>query len=311
MSKVYEIVTQQILEQLERGVVPWARPWKVDGLAPANLVTRRAYRGINVILLGLRGATTPWWLTFRQAKELGGRVRAGAMSAPVIFWRWADRTSTTPAEEADGEEQRAARRVPVLRYYSVFNLDQVDGIDPAKLPDPGATGPELVPTADEVVAGFLSPPEIEYLAQPRAFYRPATDTVTMPLRSAFVSPAAYYSTLFHELVHATGHSSRLARPGFEKNHAAPFGSDAYAREELVAELGAAFLCGEAGIEPDIPNSAAYIDHWREKLSHDSRLVVLAAQQAQKAADHILGRAAGTVEVAAEQATEDQAGDQAA
>lgn len=306
MSKVYEIVTQQILEQLERGVVPWARPWKVDGLAPANLATRRAYRGINVILLGLRAATTPWWLTFRQAKELGGRVRAGAKSAPVIFWRWADKSTSAPAEDLGGDEQRAERRVPVLRYYSVFNLDQVEGIEPAKLPSPGAAAPELVATAEEALAAFPSPPAIEHLAQPQAFYRPATDTVTMPLRSAFVSPAAYYSTLFHELVHSTGHVSRLARPGFEKNHAAPFGSDAYAREELVAELGAAFLCGEAGIDPDIPNSAAYIDHWRDKLSRDPRLVVLAAQQAQKAADHILGRAAGAAVAVEAQAADAEA-----
>ena len=305
MSKVYEVITQQILEQLEQGVVPWARPWKVDGRAPANLLTRRAYRGINVFLLGLRAASTPWWVTFRQAKQLGGHVRAGAKSAAVIFWRWAERVAEDSPESTDGESI-SLRRVPVLRYYSVFNLDQVEGVDPARLPDSGKGALPSVPTADEIVACFPRPPAIEHLAQPRAFYRPATDTVTMPLRTAFTTPAGYYTTLFHELAHSTGHSTRLARPGFEKNHAAAFGSDAYAKEELVAELGAAFLCGEAGIDPDIPNSAAYIDHWRQKLSGDPRLVVTAAQQAQRAADHILGRGAKEVGQANEQAADEQA-----
>ncbi len=292
MSKVYEVISSQIVEQLERGVVPWARPWKVDGLAPSNLVSRRPYRGINVFLLGFRAASTPWWLTFRQANALGGAVRAGERSTPVILWRWIDRRG----REVEGKDTgvhngwRRGDRIPVLRYYSVFNLDQTEGIDPAKAPSTEACALAEVPTAEEIVASFPDPPAIEHRAQPRAFYRPATDSVTMPPRAAFDRTEGYYSTLFHELTHATGHAKRLARPSFDKNHAAPFGSEPYAREELVAELGAAFLCGEAGIAPDIPNSTAYIDHWRQHLSRDSRLVVTAAQQAQRAADYVLGRA---------------------
>jgi antirestriction protein ArdC len=149
------------------------------------------------------------------------------------------------------DDQGKRERVPILRYYAVFNLDQTEGIDPTKLParDPE---PEIVPDAETVVAGYESRPAIEHRAQPRAFYRPATDTVTLPPRSAFRDARAYYTTLFHELTHSTGHAKRLGRPGFERNHAAPFGSADYAREELVAELGAAFLCGESGLEPDIP-----------------------------------------------------------
>jgi antirestriction protein ArdC len=297
MSKVYEVITGQIVEQLERGVVPWARPWKVDGLAPSNLVSRRPYRGINVFLLAFRAATTPWWLTFRQAKALGGTVRAAERSTPVIFWRWIDRRGREVEGEDAGahDDGRRGDRIPVLRYYSVFNLDQTHGIDPRKVPCADACAVTEVPTAEEIVAGFPDPPTIEHRAQPRAFYRPATDSVTMPLRAAFDRTEGYYSTLFHELTHATGHAKRLARPSFDKNHAAPFGSEPYAREELVAELGAAFLCGEAGIAPDIANSAAYIDHWRQHLSRDARLVVTAAQQAQRAADYILGRASRALE----------------
>jgi len=294
MSKVYEVITSQIVEQLERGVVPWARPWKVDGLAPSNLVSRRPYRGINVFLLGFRAASTPWWLTFRQAKALGGSVRAGERSTPVIFWRWVDRDERGIEGTSSGSERRR-ERLPVLRYYSVFNLDQTEGIDLAKVPAVDPSAIDDVPTAEEIVARFPDPPAIEHLAQPRAFYRPLTDSVTMPPRSAFERTEGYYSTLFHELTHATGHAKRLARPGFDKNHASPFGSEPYAREELVAELGAAFLCGEAGLEPDISNSAAYIDHWRQQLSRDSRLVITAAQQAQRAADFILGRVARSAE----------------
>ena len=294
MSKVYEVITGQIVEQLERGVVPWARPWKVDGLAPSNLVSRRPYRGINVFLLGFRAASTPWWLTFRQAKALGGSVRAGERSTPVIFWRWVDRDERGIEGTSSGSERRR-ERLPVLRYYSVFNLDQTEGIDLAKVPAVDPSAIDDVPTAEEIVARFPDPPAIEHLAQPRAFYRPSTDSVTMPPRSAFERTEGYYSTLFHELTHATGHAKRLARPGFDKNHASPFGSEPYAREELVAELGAAFLCGEAGLEPDISNSAAYIDHWRQQLSRDSRLVITAAQQAQRAADFILGRVARSAE----------------
>ena len=131
MSKVYEVVTGQIVEQLERGVVPWVRPWKVDGLAPSNLVSRRPYRGINVFLLGLRAASTPWWVTFRQAKALGGSVRAGERSSPVIFWRWVDQTESEERETPRRRERRR-ERLPVLRYYSVFNLDQTEGIDPMR-----------------------------------------------------------------------------------------------------------------------------------------------------------------------------------
>ena len=157
MSKVYEVITGQIVEQLARGVVPWARPWKVDGLAPSNLVSRRPYRGINVFLLGFRAASTPWWLTFRQAKALGGSVRAGERSTPVIFWRWVDRAERGIDETPSGSERRR-ERLPVLRYYSVVNLDQTEGIDVAKVPAVDPSAIDDVPTAEEIVARFPDPP---------------------------------------------------------------------------------------------------------------------------------------------------------
>lgn len=248
MSKVYEIVTEQILEQLEQGVVPWSRPWKDDGLAPANLATGRAYRGIYVLLLGFRAGSTPWWLTFRQAKALGGRILRGAKSAPVVFWRWAEKKDPKTGEEIAGEDG-TAERFPVLRYYRVFNLDQAEGIPESRIPEIGGGTVEPVAEAERIVSGFPSPPTIEHRAQPRACYAPASDTVTMPPREVSDSTTGYYSTLFHELAHSTGHARRLGRPSFERNHAAPFGSDEYAREELVAELGPPSCAARPGSIP--------------------------------------------------------------
>lgn len=181
---------------------------------------------------------SPWWLTFRQAKAVGGTVRAGERSTPVIFWRWIDRRG----REVEGEDASAhddggcADRIPVLRYYSVFNLDQTEGIDPVKVPCAEDCAITEVPTAEEIVARFPDPPTIEHRAQPRAFYRPATDSVTMPLRAAFDRTEGYCSTLLHELTHATGHAKRLARPSFDKNHAARQGLDA---DRMLAVLGGA------------------------------------------------------------------------
>jgi len=212
----------------------------------------------------------------------------------VVYW---DRDGIAMwTKRLERARYRLQRNDVLVRRIDAAELSLIlEGIDLAKVPAVDPSAIDDVPTAEEIVARFPDPPAIEHLAQPRAFYRPSTDSVTMPPRSAFERTEGYYSTLFHELTHATGHAKRLARPGFDKNHASPFGSEPYAREELVAELGAAFLCGEAGLEPDISNSAAYIDHWRQQLSRDSRLVITAAQQAQRAADFILGRIARSAE----------------
>jgi antirestriction protein ArdC len=272
-ASVYEIITNQILEELEKGEVPWRKPW--HSLPPANLITKKPYRGINVFLLGFAGYGSQFWLTFNQAKQLGGNIRKGQHGAKIIFWRC--KTRETESAEGEIEERKSA----FLRYYTVFNLEQTEGLSAL------LTLPPAVPieSAEEIVKAMPNPPAFEQ--DSRAAYIPSRDTVTMPSRTAFQSQAEYYSTLFHELVHSTGHTKRLGREGIDKIQ--PFGSEDYSKEELVAEMGSAMLCGVAGIEQaTIGNSAAYLRGWINRLKADSRLVIAAARAAQEAADYIRG-----------------------
>ncbi len=228
-----------------------------------------------MFLLALQGYGSQYWLTFNQAKQLGGNVRKGEHGTKIIFWK----CNTRETESADGEIEE--RRSAFLRYYTVFNLEQTEGLK-ALLRLPSAFPIE---SAEEIVKGTPNPPAFEQ--DSRAAYIPSRDTVTMPSRAAFDSQAEYYSTLFHELTHSTGHSKRLGREGIEKIQ--PFGSEDYSKEELVAEMGSAMLCGAAGIEQaTISNSAAYLRSWINRLKADSRLVVSAARAAQEAADYIRG-----------------------
>jgi antirestriction protein ArdC len=275
-SSVYDIVTERILAELEKGEIPWRKPWRT--LPPANLVSKRTYRGINFFLLSLAGYGSQYWLTYRQAQTLGGNVRKGEHGTKIVFWKF-DKYET---ETADGETE--ARKSAFLRYYVVFNLEQTEGLK-ALLALPPA---RPIESAEAIVAGMPNPPAFE--RDFRASYVPSKDTVTMPSRTAFPSQAEYYSTLFHELTHSTGHSKRLAREGFDKPRL--FGSESYSREELIAEMGSAMLCGVAGIEQStVANSAAYLKSWTARLKGDSKLVVSAASAAQKAGDYIRGESA--------------------
>ena len=279
---IYEMITDRILDALEKGTIPWQKPWKSAGSAgiPANLKSGKNYRGVNIFVLGLQGFSSRYWLTFKQAKDLGGNVRRGEKGTPVVFWKWIEKT-----KKDDNGEDKVVNRYPILRYYTVFNLDQVDGIDD---PDADAAEPsdfEPIEACEAIVDNMPDRPEIRNGGN-RAFYRPAADFIGMPPAENFDKPAEYYSTLFHELTHSTGHESRLNREGI--TDLGFFGDENYSKEELVAEMGAAFLCGHAGIENEtINSSAAYIDGWRKKLSNDPKLVVCAAAKAQKAADFIL------------------------
>ena len=271
---VYEQITDRIISMLEAGTVPWRKPWNVQTGLPRNLVTKKAYRGINTFLLHAMSYESPYWLTFRQAQELGGTVRKGEKACPVVFWRQL---------EVEDKESHEIEKIPMLRFYYVFNTAQVDGLK--NIPVMVETPATISTTAEEIVALMPKRPEIKH-GLAKAFYSPGVDIVAMPDRARFDTEAGYYATLFHELTHATGHASRLNRPTLTES--AGFGSNPYCREELVAELGAAFLCGHAGIENTIQNSAAYLQNWLEALQNDNKLIVQAAAQAQKAADFILG-----------------------
>ncbi|HEY5503987.1 MAG TPA: zincin-like metallopeptidase domain-containing protein [Sedimentisphaerales bacterium] len=272
---VYEQITERIIAMLEKGTVPWRKPWNVQTGLPRNLVTKKGYRGINIFLLHAMSYESAYWLTFRQAQQLGGTVRKGEKACPVVFWKQL---------EVEDKESHEIEKIPMLRFYYVFNTAQVDGLK--NIPATVETPATVSMTAEEIVALMPKRPEIKH-GLAKAFYSPSVDVVAMPDRARFDTEAGYFATLFHELTHASGHKSRLNRQTLTES--AGFGSNPYCREELIAEMGAAFLCGQAGIAENIlENSAAYVQNWLEQLQNDKKLIVQAAAQAQKAADFILG-----------------------
>jgi antirestriction protein ArdC len=280
MPSVYEIVTEKIIKQLESGVAPWRKPWTCQ--TPANLLTQKEYRGLNVFTLASQGFPSRFWLTFNQATKLGGRIRRGEKSSPVIFWNIGDERETT-AQDGAKETSRSF----LLRYYSVFNLSQAEGIDiRASLVQETRTN-DPIETCEQLVRDMPNSPAFEQ--SDKAWYSPSNDVVGMPARGLFHSSEEYYATEFHELAHSTGHAKRLHRQNFD--NPVSFGSESYSKEELIAEMTAAMLCGIAGIEQRIlENSAAYLKTWMARLKSDSRLLVSAASEAQKAADFIQGKA---------------------
>jgi len=289
MSKeIYQQITDQLIEKLEDGTVPWHKPWTAGpGGWPRNLKTGRRYNGINVWILSLSPkATTPYWLTFNQAKSLGGHVRKGEKSTVVVFWKFIDKEY----EEA-GETKHD--RFPYLKTYRVFNASQCDGLKREVAPGEVAPGDaeELdfcpIEACEAIADGYKGKPEVTHDGNGSAFYRAIDDSIHLPERETFDGEAEYYSTLFHEFAHSTGSKGRLNREGVRSG--ASYDIAVYSDEELVAEFTAAMLCGEAGIErKTIENSAAYIKGWLKRLKDDTKLAVIAAARAQKAADHILG-----------------------
>ena len=273
-KKVYEIVTQRIIEKLKEGTVPWKRPFQ--SYAPVNWVTGREYRGINLLLLEPNGE----YATFHQIKKAGGKVKKGEKSSIVVFWKWIEIKN----DDEDAEEE--TKKIPFLRYYHVFEINtQVEGLESKRKVAEYVHDP--IEKAEEIIRNFRDKPKITH-KNSGAWYKPLIDTVNVPDKKYFHDIHEYYSAMFHELVHSTGHEKRLNRKGI--TNLSPFGSKQYSREELVAEIGASMLCAMAGIENHtIDNSAAYIQGWLKALENDHTLVVKASQQAQKACDYILGK----------------------
>ena len=297
-DKVYAVINDRIMALLDKGVVPWRRPWRsVTGNSTDPVNSQgRAYRGLNRLVLGavamLEGYSSPVWMTYRQANQLGGKVKTGEKGTAVIFWK--------QLEVDDADSKTGKKTIPMLRYFTVFNFDQTENVKlPKKLAaasqprelvvDTFEDGTQYIAEAEAIALNMPNKPVVHEKASDRAFYVPLLDAVTVPLRSQFGSIEEFYSTLFHELAHSTGHETRLNRKGAnEVNH--QFGSAPYAREELVAEMANAFLSAEAGIDPaTLENSAAYIASWKKALADDPQCLVKAASAGQKAADFILNR----------------------
>lgn len=272
----YEQLTEKIVEQLDAGTAPWVRPWSVLGTSdmPANYATRKAYHGSNVLSLWMMqaavGYTSNEWMTFKQGAELGATVRKGEQGAPIIF---AGPRMVT-AKDDDGNDKRVSAGF-TLRGFTVFNLDQFDGIDRKAPPEPSPF--DSIADADEFVVKIGA--QVTYQGD-SAFYSPATDTITVPVAQQFVDPSSFYATLLHEHAHWSGAEHRLARK-FGKR----FGDQAYAFEELVAELTAAFLTADLGI-PGKLQHPEYLANWSKVLSDDKNALWTAASSATKAAEYL-------------------------
>lgn len=280
-SDIYQTITDRVIDQLQKGVVPWASPVSADGF-PKNLISKKTYRGINIFLLFGAPYDSRYWLSFKQAKDQGGHVRKGEKGSPVVFWHW--RTEEELAKLA----QKTLNPAPCHPfYYTVFNVKQCEGIA-APSDDVQTFEHSPIEECERVIAEMPHCPEIEYIHIDKPGYSLKGDKLYVPMADRFQKPADYYCTIFHELAHATGHESRLNRQASQKQRS--FGSPDYSFEELVAEMTAAFLCAHCGIEnQSLDQSAAYIGSWLEVFKHDTEILLDAASAAQKAADYILNR----------------------
>ena len=280
-KEVYAIVTDRIIEQLEKGSVPWRKPWTDAGL-PANLVSKKAYRGINLMLLSMLGYEHNWFVTAKQLQELKGSIHPNEKPHMVVYWNFQEKKEESEISEHDEKEFKR----PVLRYYVVYNVAQCAGIE-GKIPVMPAREVSSIEACEQIVAGMPNPPIIK-CKEPRAFYNPMIDLVNMPKQSTFESDDSYYSTLFHELVHSTGHHSRLDRLGLVQMSEFSGAKHAYSFEELIAEIGSSYLQSYSGVTGQFDQSAAYIAGWLQVLKNDRRFIFTAASAAQKAVDYILG-----------------------
>jgi len=277
MCKTYDVINSKIIELLEQGTVPWRKTWNAQSNYPKNLISGKRYQGVNVFLLGCQQYSSPWFLTFKQCQDRGGHIIKGSKSTPIIFYKWLDKNDSD-------DETSTTGKIPLLRYYSVFNIEQTEGI-PAPEPEETLNSFDPITMAEEIVAAMPMKPDIRYGGN-KAYYSPALDYVQLPHLHTFDSAEEAACCKFHELIHSTGHAYRIGRKGVTET--SYFGGHEYSKEELVAEMGAAFLCGHAGIEnTTIENSAAYIAGWLKALKNDKTLLIQAASAAQKASDYIL------------------------
>jgi len=305
-DKIYGMVTEKIIAALENGTVPWRQPWNPAYGRPLRMNNGKPYRGINVLLLGLSADqhhyTSPYWGTYDHIAEASGMVkdaasrwvspdgtprgvRKGERGELVVFWR------QIRVKDADAED--GTKIIPLLRYYKVFNACQADALPERFYPKPReASGAAELPVPQSVLDGYLANdgPALIHGGNV-AGYDPVRDEIVLPERALFTTDAGYYYSGFHESGHSTGHPRRLNRPGVQPSEVIHFGSQRYSKEELAAEMTAAMVMAETGLSTDdsIAQNAAYISGWLSKLRDDQRLVVLAAAQAQRATDLIMGR----------------------
>jgi antirestriction protein ArdC len=278
-QKINEMITARLIERIEAtNTLPWKKPWTSISLMPKNLVTQKNYRGVNVFLLHMLGYASPYFLSMKQVNAMGGKVRKGEKSCPVVFWKIVE-----PDEQKDPDGKGYA----MLRYFRVFNVEQCEGLPAGKVPAVEIPKREHTPLeiAERVLADMPDMPDIGY-GRTLACYSPSMDTISMPCPEWFTSREEFYGALWHECAHGTGAKHRLARKAIMEPTG--FGSHAYSQEELVAEMTSAFLCGYCGILLCTEtNQAAYLKGWLKRLKSDPTMLLKAGSEAQKAFDFIM------------------------
>ncbi len=284
-KSVYEEITERIIDSLEDGVIPWARPWEAAQYGEhRNAVTGRPYRGLNIMLLNLvammKGFVDPRWLTYRNAEKLGGHVKKGENGVGIVFWKFLPVKEQEESDSVSDADDNDPKVIPFARMYTVFNVEQCEDLDLPALETPV----EFEDTGNPDAEKILSLPVLKHGGS-RAYYSKAKDFIALPVREAFESLDFYFATAFHETIHWTGHPARLHRQ-FGKR----FGDQDYAFEELVAEIGAAFLGAKTGIPFEEMRHPGYIDYWLSILRKDNRAIFTAAAKAQTAADFVLSKA---------------------
>ena len=278
---VFQLVTERIVNELEHGVIPWRKPWVSLNCGAYNCITGRRYGTLNQMLLLHDGP----YASLQQWNRLGGTVKKGSVSETVTFWKVPEEDAETEPEKTSDETREKKR--PVLRYYRVFHISQVAGIKEQDI-IPGTMEFNLHADAEQVFQNYLEFEDVilEQAVSDRAYYSPEKDLIHLPARSQFQDQSLYYSTVFHEACHSTGHAKRIGRAGVLRPD---FGSERYSKEELIAEIGAACMLRTLGIDTteSINNSAAYIDGWLSAIRDNRFMVAAAAGQAEKAVRFIL------------------------
>jgi len=273
-NKVYKIITDRIIEKLEKGVMPWKQTWKCG--IPQNYISKKAYHGINILLLAGSEHSSPYWLTFNQIKKKKGNVNKGAKSMPVVFWKL--NKYENKKTKLDGTVETKTTTIPMLRYYRVFNIEDTS----LEVPKDKFTKKQKIAKCEKIIKGYKDKPKL--INGMKASYQPLTDTVKIPKMESFDKAENYYATSFHEYNHSTGHEKRLNR-----DLSGIFGNVKYAKEELVAGIGASFLCGITQIEAStLDNAASYIKGWLKALKDDEKFIFKASSLAQKSVNYILG-----------------------
>jgi len=276
-KSVYEMITERIIEQLENGVVPWQKPWSGTHSGAYNRISNKPYSLLNQMILKHDGE----YATFKQWSDLGGKIRKGEKSEVVTFWK------IQPYEEENENGEKVIKQIPLLRYYNVFHISQVDGVEPKK--QLKISDLEPIEEAEKIKTEYMNRERLKIFEKVTndAFYLPIQDYIQVPCKEQYQDIEEFYSTLFHEMIHSTGHKSRLNRPDMQG--IVRHGSEKYSKEELTAELGSAMIINILGIETEksFKNSSGYIQDWLQVLKNDNKFIVSASSRAEKAVKYIL------------------------